>query len=166
MRGVNGYLPDDISVLSCEEVHEGFHARFDCLGKEYLYRIHNHESKNPFLTDLAYHYRRPLHEERLQQALADVVGTHDFHSFCAQANEKSDTVRTIYGASLKRHGDMVEIYISGNGFLYNMVRIFVGTLLDINEGKLPQDALPQILAAKDRLAAGLPICHRFLVILS
>ncbi len=154
VRGVNGYLPDDISVLSCEEVHEDFHARFECLGKEYLYRIHNHESKNPFLTDMAYHYRRPLHDERLQQALKDVVGTHDFHSFCAQATEKSDTVRTIYDASLVRRGDMVEIYISGNGFLYNMVRIFVGTLLDINEGKIAPDALPAILAAKDRLAAG------------
>lgn len=154
VRGVNGYLPDDISVLSCEEVRSDFHARFDCKGKEYLYRIHNHESKNPFLTDLAYHYRRPMRDELMQRALRDVIGTHDFHSFCAQATEKSDTVRTIYDASLVRSGDMVEIFISGNGFLYNMVRILVGTLLDISEGKIAADAMPDILAAKDRLAAG------------
>lgn len=154
VRGVNGYLPDDISVLACEEVAPEFHARFDCKGKEYLYRIHNHESKNPFLTDLAYHYRRPMQDALMQRALRDVIGTHDFHSFCAQATEKSDTVRTIYDASLVRSGDMVEIYISGNGFLYNMVRILVGTLLDVSEGKFPADALPDILAAKDRLAAG------------
>lgn len=154
VRGVNGYLPDDISVLACEEVSADFHARFDCKRKEYLYRIHNHESKNPFLTDLAYHYRRPMHDALMQRALRDVIGTHDFHSFCAQATEKSDTVRTIYDASLVRSGDMVEIFISGNGFLYNMVRILVGTLLDISEGKIPADALPDILAAKDRLAAG------------
>lgn len=154
VRGVNGYLPDDISVLSCEEASPDFHARFDCRGKEYLYRIHNHESKNPFLTDLAYHYRRPMDDDLMQRALRDVIGTHDFHSFCAQATEKSDTVRTIYDASLVRSGDMVEIFISGNGFLYNMVRILVGTLLDISEGKIPADAMPDILAAKDRLAAG------------
>ena len=154
VRAVNGYLPDDISALSCEEMPENFHARFDCKGKEYLYRIHAHESKNPFATDLAFHYRRPLDIDLIREAAQPVVGTHDFHSFCAQATEKSDTVRTIYAVSAERHGTDVEIRICGNGFLYNMVRIFVGTLLDINEGYFPPDAMTSILEAKDRLAAG------------
>lgn len=154
VRALNGYLPDDISVLACEDTHPDFHARFDCKGKEYLYRIHAHESKNPFATDLAFHYRRPLDLEKLRYAAAAVVGTHDFHSFCAQATPETNCIRTIYGVDVTGTGSDVRICIRGDGFLYNMVRIFVGTLLDINEGVFPIDAMPQILAAKDRLAAG------------
>ena len=154
VRAMNGWLPDDISVLSAEDAPDSFHARFDCRGKEYLYRIHNHESKNPFLTDLAFHYRRPLHLDRMRHAAEAVVGQHDFHSFCAQATESTNCARTIYNTSIERSGDAVEILVSGDGFLYNMVRIFVGTLIDISEGKLPADAMPGILAAKNRLAAG------------
>ncbi len=154
VRAANGELPDDISVLSAAEMPLDFHARFDCKGKEYLYRIHNHESKNPFSTDLAFHYRRPLDVDLIRAAALPIIGTHDFHSFCAQATEKSNTIRTIYDVSIERHGDAVDLLVSGDGFLYNMVRIFVGTLLDINEGNFPPDALPDILAAKDRLAAG------------
>jgi len=154
VRAMNGWLPPDISVLSAEDVHADFHARFDCKGKEYLYRIHNHESKNPFLTDLAFHYRRPMDIEKMRHAAQAVIGTHDFHSFCAQATEEDRCIRTIYDVSVEKQADTVEILVSGDGFLYNMVRIFVGTLLDINEGKLSPDAMPEILAAKDRLAAG------------
>ena len=154
VRALNGYLPDDISVLACEDALPDFHARFDCKGKEYLYRIHNHESKDPFLTDLAYHYRRPLDIEKIRYAAAQVTGTHDFHSFCAQATPESNCIRTIFGTSVEASGSAVDIRIRGDGFLYNMVRIFVGTLLDINEGVFQPDAMPDILAAKNRLAAG------------
>ena len=154
VRALNGYLPDDISVLGCEDAPADFHARFDCKGKEYLYRIHASESKSPFLTDLAYHYRRPLDVDLMREAAQAVVGTHDFHSFCAQATPETNCIRTIYAVCAEREGDAVSLRISGDGFLYNMVRILVGTLLDINEGVFPPDAMPQILAAKDRLAAG------------
>lgn len=154
VRALNGYLPDDISVLACEDALPDFHARFDCKGKEYLYRIHNHESKDPFLTDLAYHYRRPLDIEKIRYAAARVTGTHDFHSFCAQATPESNCIRTIFGTSVEASGSAVDIRIRGDGFLYNMVRIFVGTLLDINEGVFQPDAMPDILAAQNRLAAG------------
>ena len=154
VRAMNGYLPDDISVLGCEDADAGFHARFDCKGKEYVYRIHNHESKNPFTTDLAYHYRRPLDTELIHYAAQAMVGTQDFHSFCAQAKPETDCVRTVYAASVSRSGSEVEVRIRGDGFLYNMVRIFVGTLLDINEGVFAPDALGKIISARDRLAAG------------
>ena len=154
VRAMNGYLPDDISVLACADTDAGFHARFDCKGKEYLYRIHNHESKDPFRTDLAFHYRRPLDTELIRYAARHMAGTHDFRSFCAQADAASDCTRTIYGTDVRRCGNAVEIRIRGDGFLYNMVRIFVGTLLDINEGVFPPDALRDIIAAGDRLAAG------------
>ena len=153
-RALNGYLPDDISVLGCEDAPPDFHARFDCTAKEYLYLIHNHESKNPFMTDLAFHYRRPLDAALMHEAAQAAVGTHDFHSFCAQAKPETDCVRTIYGISVRKYEDTVKVLVSGNGFLYNMVRILVGTLLDINEGVFPPDALGEIIAAKDRLRAG------------
>lgn len=154
VRAMNGYLPSDISVLSAEDAPAGFHARFDCAGKEYLYRIHNHESKDPFTTDLAFHYRRPLDAALLHEAGQAMVGIHDFSSFCAQASAGMNCVREIYAVSAQRSGNAVEIRIAGSGFLYNMVRIFVGTLLDINEGKLAPDAIGGIIEAKDRLAAG------------
>ena len=110
VRALNGYLPDDISVLSAEDAPADFHARFDCRGKEYLYRIHCHESKNPFLTDLAFHYRRPLDLEKLKPAAQAVVGTHDFHSFCAQAKPETDCFRTIYGTRLERAQTFVFIF--------------------------------------------------------
>ena len=154
VRALNGYLPDDISVLQCEDTAPGFHARFDCKGKEYLYRIHAHESKDPFSKDLAFHYRRPIDVEKMRYAAQQAVGQHDFHSFCAQAKPETNCIRTIYGVNLTQSGSDVRVYIRGDGFLYNMVRIFVGTLLDINEGVFPPDALTEILAKQDRLAAG------------
>ena len=154
VRALNGYLPDDISVLECEDTVPDFHARFACKGKEYQYCIHAHESKNPFARDLAFHYRRPIDVEKMRYAAQMIVGQHDFHSFCAQARPDTNCIRTVYGVDLTQQGSDVRVFIRGDGFLYNMVRIFVGTLLDINEGVFSPDALPEILAAKDRLAAG------------
>ena len=154
VRALNGYLPDDISVLHCEDTHPDFHARFDCKGKEYLYCIHAHESKNPFARDLAFHYRRPIDVEKMRYAAEQIIGQHDFHSFCAQALPETNCIRTIYSVNLTQQGSDVRVYIRGDGFQYTMVRIFVGTLLDISEGAIPPDAMPAILAAKDRTAAG------------
>jgi tRNA pseudouridine38-40 synthase len=154
VRGINGYLPDDISVLQCEEVPADFHARFSCKGKTYLYRIHNSESKNPFQTDLALHYRRPLQIPLLQAAADVLTGTHDFGSFCADCSKKQDTIRTIYQFQIEMQENEVRILVKGDGFLYNMVRILVGTLLDINEGRIAVADLQRILEARDRTQAG------------
>ena len=154
VRGMNGELPDDISVLSCEDVPEGFHARFDCVGKEYVYKIHASESKNPFASDLMFHYRRPLDLERIKQAAVHFVGEHDFSSFCSECSELSTHIRKIYSLRIENCGNSVYILVKGNGFLYNMIRIMVGTLLDVNEGVFSPDDIPRILAAKDRLRAG------------
>ncbi|MBQ9899183.1 MAG: tRNA pseudouridine(38-40) synthase TruA [Ruminococcus sp.] len=154
VRGVNGELPDDISILSCEDAPEDFHARFDCVGKEYVYKIHCSESKNPFAPDLMFHYRRPFDIERVRQAAAHFVGTHDFASFCADCTTVKSTVRTICSFRVENSGDSVFMLVKGNGFLYNMIRIIAGTLLDVNEGKLSPDDIPDILAARDRLRAG------------
>lgn len=154
VRGINGYLPDDISVLSCEEAPLDFHARFSCKGKTYLYRIHCSESKNPFLKDLALHYRRPIDIDLMREAANKFIGTHDFGSFCADCSKKNDTVRTIYQFQIEINENDVRILVKGNGFLYNMVRILVGTLLDINEGRIKIDEIEDIMKARDRKLAG------------
>lgn len=154
VRGVNGELPDDISVLSCEDVAEDFHARFDCKGKEYVYKIHCSESKNPFAADLMLHYRRPFDLETVKKAAEYFVGTHDFASFCADCSNVSTTVRTIYSFKIEKCGDSVIMLVKGNGFLYNMIRIMAGTLLDVNEKRISPEEIPEILKAKDRLRAG------------
>lgn len=154
VRGVNGKLPDDISILDCEEVPDGFHARFDCKGKEYIYKIHCSESKNPFATDLMLHYRRKLNLEAIKKASGYFVGTHDFASFCADCTNVSTTVRTIYSLDIENYGDTVIILVKGDGFLYNMIRIIVGTLIDVSEGRILPDDIPEIIASENRLRAG------------
>ncbi len=158
VRGVNGLLPDDISILSCEEAALDFHARFSCRGKEYIYKIHNSESKNPFTTDLEYHYRRPFHPETVRRAAEYFVGTHDFASFCSNSDEKVNTVRTIYNFSVEINGESIKMLVNGDGFLYNMIRIMVGTLLMTNEGHFKPEDIPAMLEAKNRKAAGRTAC--------
>lgn len=153
-RGVNGELPEDISILSCEDVSLDFHARFDCKGKEYIYKIHCSESKDPFGSDLAFHYRRKFDIEAAKKAAAHLVGTHDFASFCTDCTSVSTTVRTIYSIEIENSGTSVIILVKGDGFLYNMIRIIAGTLIDVSEGRFSPDDMPKILAARDRLKAG------------
>ncbi len=164
VRGVNGELPKDISVLSCEEAEPDFHARFSCKGKEYLYLIHCSESKDPFTTDLAYHYRRPFHDALVQEAAKYFIGTKDFRSFCTAGMENINTVRTIQYFHVCREGDKIKLFVKGDGFLYHMVRIMTGTLIDINENKIAISQLPEIIRAGNRAAAGrtAPACGLYL----
>ena len=152
--GLNPKLPDDISVLNCEEADENFHARYCCKGKEYEYIVHNSEIKNPFYKDTAYRSWYPIDAEKLDKAAKDFVGTHDFKAMCSTDCTKENTVRTIHYFKVRREGDLIFFNVSGNGFLYNMVRIMVGTLLFINEGKIGENDIPEILASKDRTKAG------------
>lgn len=151
---MNHSLPSDIVVLSCKEVPLSFHARYDCKGKEYLYKICNKKQKDPFLADLAMWYERPLDAQKLDKAAQALVGTHDFTSFCSPNGKDGSKVRTIEYIHVWREGDMVYLKVKADGFLYNMVRIIVGTLLFINEDKLPSDSIPSILSGMDRKLAG------------
>lgn len=154
VRGLNTLLPRDIAALSCEEVELEFHARYACVAKEYIYKIHNAESPDPFTTDLALHYPRPLDIDLINRAGSVFVGTHDFKSFCSSGSDKEITVRTIYDFCVKKNDKMVIILVKGDGFLYNMVRIMVGTLLAVNEGKLAVEDIPALLLAKSRAHIG------------
>lgn len=152
--GANSRLPDDISILSCEEADADFHARYRCKGKEYEYIIHNSEIKDPFYRDTAYRSWFPIDAELLDREAKAFIGEHDFKSFCSTDCTKENTVRTIYRFDVRRDGDLVRFFVAGDGFLYNMVRIMVGTLLHINEGKLPQGAIAELLKGRDRTLAG------------
>lgn len=154
LLGLNAVLPPQIAVLSCEEAVPTFHARYDCLGKEYVYRIWNGKTRNPFWLNRALFYPFLLDVPFLHAQAQAFVGTHDFSAFCASGASVKTTERTVYGCRLERQGDLVTFTVCGNGFLYNMVRIMVGTLLDLQRGKLEPDAIPAILRSKDRARAG------------
>lgn len=152
---LNSHLPESVVVLDAKEVPLDFHARYNALGKRYVYRILNRPERDPFYVGRALHYRYKLDAELLDKASKAYIGSHDFTSFCTlDKREKGDFVRTIHDFSVVRKGDIVEFTVEGNGFLYNMVRIMVGTLLSINEGKLSPDSIPDIIKAESREAAG------------
>ncbi|MBQ8781619.1 MAG: tRNA pseudouridine(38-40) synthase TruA [Oscillospiraceae bacterium] len=154
IRGLNSKLPDDIAVHFCEDVPESFHARFSCTGKEYRYVILNRSTRDPFLSERAFHYPFTLDDRLIEKSAQDFVGSHDFSAFCGISGLKADNVRTIEYFKVQRNADTVELYVKGDGFLYNMVRIMAGTLIYINEGRIAPDAIPSILASKDRNNAG------------
>ncbi|WP_320408685.1 tRNA pseudouridine(38-40) synthase TruA [Candidatus Soleaferrea massiliensis] len=164
VKALNNLLPDDIAVLSCDEVPMDFHARYDCRGKRYLYRIRNSGVRSPFLISMCHLYARPIDEAQLHRAAKAFVGTHDFAAFCASGSDVEDTVRTVYDCSVSRSGEMVTVSITGDGFLYNMVRIIVGTLLEVAEGRIPAQQLPDIIASGERARAGrtAPACGLYL----
>ena len=155
MHALNRWLPDDVVCLSCREVDDSFHARYSCRSKEYIYKIWNGQARNPFLNGYALYYRYPLDTEILNAAAQAYVGTHDFTSFCTlDKREKGDFTRTVKKFSVERDGDLVTMTVEADGFLYNMVRIMVGTLLEIAQGKLLPDSIPDIIEKQDRFAAG------------
>ena len=151
---LNAILPKDIAATDCKEVDYDFHARYDCKSKEYIYKIWNSPNKNPFLYNHSLHYKYPLDAEFLDRQAKDFIGTHRFDSFCAAGSSVEDTERTVMDASVEREGDTVIFRVEANGFLYNMVRIMVGTLIDISRGKIPTDSIESIINAKNRSAAG------------
>lgn len=152
---LNSHLPDSVVVLDVKEVPLDFHARYNAKGKRYIYRVLNRSERDPFYIGRALHYRYSLDAELLNKASKAYIGTHDFTSFCTlDKREKGDFVRTIFDFSVTRKGDIVEFTVEGNGFLYNMVRIMVGTLLSINEGKLAPDSISDIIKAESRDSAG------------
>lgn len=151
---LNAVLPHDVAALSCKEVDFDFHARYDCKSKEYIYKIWNSPNKNPFLYNYSLHYKYPLDEEFLSQQAKAFIGTHHFDSFCAAGSSVEDTERTVMNACVEREGDMVIFRVEADGFLYNMVRIMTGTLIDISRKKIPADSIEQIILSKNRSAAG------------
>lgn len=152
--GLNAVLPETVAVYGCEDVPEDFHARYSCVGKEYIYKIWNGKERNPFMRNYALHFPRKLDEQLLDKASKDFIGTYDFSSFCASGATVQSKVRTVFDASVKREGDFVVFSVTGDGFLYNMVRIMVGTLLDISDGRIEKDKIKDIIKSENREKAG------------
>ena len=109
---------------------------------------------SPFWQGLALHYPKPLDENFLDAVCTDFIGTHDFSAFCGSNGEQEDCTRTVFDCQVEREGDLVTFSVTGDGFLYNMVRIMVGTLLEVNEGKIEPDEILDIIESKDRKKAG------------
>jgi len=151
---VNTRLPDDIVVVKATEVPDEFNAIGACIKKEYTYRIYNNRLGNAFLVDRAWFYPKHLDETIMQAAADRFVGTHDFAAVRSVGTETRTTVRTVHYFNVKRTGDLIEASVCANGFLYNMVRAMVGTIVYAAEGKFPPEAVSEILEGRNRTAAG------------
>jgi len=151
---VNSRLPEDIVVFQAFEVPEAFNAIGACLKKEYTYRIFNSRIRNPFYVNRAYFYPKRLDEAVMDRAARAFEGTHDFRAVRSVGTETRTTVRTIAYCYVTRSGDLLELKVCANGFLYNMVRAITGTVLYAAEGKLTPEDIPVILASGNRTLAG------------
>ena len=151
---VRAFLPEDIAGTKAEEVPPEFHPRFDCVKKTYEYRFWNAPAKNPKERLYSAHQAKPLDVEQMNRAASAFIGRHDFAAFCAAGSSVSSTVRTIFDCHAEREGDVVKIFVTGDGFLYNMVRIIAGTLMAVGLGKLLPETLPGIIEGGDRRQAG------------
>lgn len=151
---LNANLPFDVAVSDVREVAADFHPRYDARGKRYIYRIWNGRQRNPFYEENAVHIAVSLDDAKMNAAAKDFLGKHDFAPFCAAGSSVEDTLRTVSRCDVERDGDLVTVTVEADGFLYNMVRIMVGTLLDIAGGRLAEDAIPAIFEQNVREAAG------------
>ncbi len=151
---VNTRLPEDIVVEKATEVPPEFNAIGSCIQKEYTYRIYNSRIGNAFYVNRAWFYPKKLEEAVMQQAADVFVGTHDFSAVRSVGTQTKTTVRTVHYFKVTRVGDLIECRVCANGFLYNMVRAMLGTLVYASEGKIQPAEIGHILASRDRTLAG------------
>ncbi|MEF9990581.1 MAG: tRNA pseudouridine(38-40) synthase TruA [Romboutsia sp.] len=147
------YLPEDIVVKSVEEVDERFHSRYNALSKTYLYKIDNNKFHSPFLRKYTTHIEKRLDLDLMREASKNLVGEHDFTSFAATKSKKKSNVRTIESISIQEQDGIISIYVDGDGFLYNMVRIVVGALIEVGLKKKTPEDIKIMLEEKDRSKA-------------
>ncbi len=154
LAALRQYLPEDIGALALEEAPERFHARLSCTGKTYCYRIWN--SATPCVFERRWVYVRPeaLDLSAMERAAALLCGEHDFSAFCANRRMKKSAVRSLRRIELRREGEELRLYFTGDGFLYNMVRILTGTLLEVGLGERRAEEMPDVLSSRDRSRAG------------
>lgn len=157
-QAFNSYLPKDISVKSARYVEDGFHARYDVKYKEYIYKLYDSPIPDPFLSDRVWSYPRPISDEALEnmnRAAEYFVGKYDFSAFMATGSKITDAVREVVYAKVERQGGIIEFRVRADGFLYNMVRIMMGTLVAVAEGKIAVEDILEIIASRDRSRAGM-----------
>ena len=145
---INTHTPEDIVVREALEVADDFNAILSCQKKEYTYRIYNSRIKNPFYVNRAYFYPKHLDEEVMDRAARAFEGTHDFRAVRSVGTETKTTVRTVHYFDVSRAGDLIECKVCANGFLYNMVRILVGTLVEVGRGEREAESIPALFGGK------------------
>lgn len=162
---LNQRLPNDIRIQKSDEVPLDWHPRYRDSVKTYEYKILNRRFPDPLQRFYTHFVYMPLDEEKMKRAAEYIVGEHDFASFCSSGSQVDNTVREVYRLDVSKTNDVISIKISGNGFLYNMVRIIVGTLIKVGLGVYPPEHVEEIIDAKDRYAAGpkAPACGLTLV---
>jgi tRNA pseudouridine38-40 synthase len=156
-KGLNEVLPKDIAIFSVEEVGKEFHSRYSAKTKTYEYRIDQGETQSVFTRKYTYHVPTPLNQEAMQKATAYIIGTHDFKAFSTDRKDDKSTIRTIESIAIHNDSGELRITITGNGFLYNMVRIIVGTLLEVGQGNRRPEDMQSILESKNRQRAGVTV---------
>jgi len=144
------YLPEDIVITNLEEVEDRFHSRYNAKSKVYLYKIYNNKLHDPFLRRYTTHIPKKLDIDLMREASKYFIGEHDFTSFASSKSKKKSNVRTIYSINIKEDNGLIEIYFEGNGFLYNMVRIMTGALIDVGHKKISPSDIKLMLENKDR----------------
>ena len=153
-RAINSRLPRDIAVVSAEEAADDFHASRSARGKTYRYRIWTAPTRRVSLHRQVYDYGRPLDVEAMRRAGRRLLGTHDFRGLAQSAEQRENTVRTIYACDVEEDGSEIRVTVQGNGFLYNMVRNIVGTLIEVGRGHWADDRIDLILETRNRADAG------------
>lgn len=151
---INSLLPKDIVIKESTEVDDCFHSRYSSIGKEYKYIIYNDRIRSSLLRNYTYYINYHLDVEKMYRASRKLVGAHDFKSFMSSGGSVKNTMRIIHSLNIISQKNIIEITIKGNGFLYNMARIIVGTLVDIGRGRIQEEELDNILHYKNRQKAG------------
>ena len=154
LKEINRYLPKDIRILDLEKADIMFHSRLNAKRKTYVYRIDNSDFGSVFDRKYSMRFNDRLDIKAMREAAAFYVGEHDFKSFCTKKNMKKSTIRKIYSIDITQNNGIIEIEYCGNGFLYNMVRILTGTLMDVGRGRLKPSDMADIIEARDRGRAG------------
>ena len=152
-NALNAKLPKDISIVKAEEVDEDFHSRYSAKKKTYRYQIYNSLYRSPIYADISYPVKYDLDIDKMKKEAKSLIGTYDFKGFMSSGSSVTDTVRTIYNIEVSKSEDLIIIEIEGNGFLYNMVRIIAGTLVDIGRGRIAEK-MSTIIESKSRSMAG------------
>lgn len=155
---VSRFLPNDLSLFYAKECDDSFHPRYDVKEKEYLYRIVNTRIYDPFYYGRVWFLPRYIDDDalaKMNEAAKHFIGKNDFSTFMAEGSDVEDTVRNITSLTVTRDGDFLDVKISADGFLYNMVRIIVGTLTEVAFGRISPDDIPDIIASRDRSRAGM-----------
>lgn len=147
---INSLLNEDIRIISSEEVDIDFNSRFDAKKKTYLYQIYNNKILNPFYRMYSWHIPYELDYSLMEIALKELVGEHDFKAFMSANSNVKSTIRTIYNTSIIKENDLIKIEVTGNGFLYNMVRIIVGTIVEIGNGRRDISCIKQAIELGQR----------------